>query len=1627
MSLTEAEELAILGRFPDVGLPIVLLPVRIETRFMIEAGNAELWVRIYPDEIHVDTHEPGLTDDEARWGRHFWEQTWRAGTGADPGSVERRHRIWEQLAQRFDAERATWIVEALAPTNPGDRPSGTVADDAPIPSPPIHPVPGSRAGPWTRAPVARLLPERFVVLGHRAGVRVMLRAGRAVPPDLNVGPDPLAPPSAVTPHDTLTVDAGMRWLVDFKVAEEIGMAIRVPLTVDDRTLGFDVLLVAGLRTAPAPGDEAVAIEGLITAHRYTEGCAVTAVGTATNNSDLGSSGHSVRRLDPAATYPLDVPDVAADSAAAQLAAGLGIDPHSVAPLVGAGTRQDVEAAAMQTLLWPATGGYFLDQLFSVLPEAPSARAHALANVRAEGPLPPLRVGRQPYGILPVSSLDHWPLLPPNSDPLDFPRPNVVIPLLKGLRDRWRSVTPQVPRIDRRADGSAATEATILAVMRGAPTSAGYDMRLVFDDALFGVPGLHSQIQLPPQAMQRTASTQGVLRGLGVLGDARLLHTVAAATSAHVRSDAMVAPADAPQGDAELLAWLRDSAPEVIVAEQGLAAPPGHLLYLIARHAVLLTYASVATQIQQAGGDTEPATEPAIVDVTEPATVTLGRRIARPLPGLSKPLHALTATDHPAAAALDDMRAALDRLAALGPERLSMLLAGTLDVFAYRLDAWLTSLATRRLTELRAAAPSGSVVGAFGWLEDVRPRAPLPAAPALPDEPGPLVVDPLSAGFVHAPSLPQAATAAVLRAGYVAVGPAGADGTASSPFAVDLSSQRVRLADWLLEGVRQGQELGALLGQRFERGLHDRGLDRYIAPFRRIAPFGEIAVAEAEAADAAADLARLRAGNPDLPAARAALTAAQAAQAQLVREQADLLGRMRRAQDALPDVSRRLREADADVLRFGELVEDKGSKPGHERQLAAAQAQANELKTQVLSLQADITAAGQRLAVIGGLVTNAARAVGEAQARVDNASVPLPGVDAAIERDAKAKIEFERVVAEYRRRRLYPPTATIESLEALEAVHLIDGLALARLSEQGGVPFGTKGLPPAGATDHGPLQAELAGLDAALDAVADALTAESVHQLVQGNPHRAGASLDSVAQRNVPPPELAFARTPRTGVAITHRVLAVVPESGESWPMDDRQVRATAEPALDRWAAAVLGDPGQIRCDVRYLDAAGELLVTRDLRMASGGLGALDVLAMVDGSAEPRPELTAYLVDRALATKPDGVPDGAGVELVLDRHPDWPAEVRSFSEVFEVARAVNELVATARPVSARDLAPAGSRSGAVDLAELAERVDALELRIGVDHDTLVGALDGGDPTALRSAVSQMLYIGVPGSVLTASVGDDAASLDELRSRGAGIAADVGRRLAAAHALVAAFPATGLPEEDTCDHQVARIHALLGSGFTVLPQVVLAADDPLAAALGDGPGRFGGDRGAPSAWLHRVGDVRRGVERLQTVMLYAAGGPGSLGVAQLPFTAGERWVALPSDTGTEVPGGRTSIVVHAPGQAAVPGRFAGLFVDEWVEVVPNAQEITGVACNIDEPAAQPPQAVLIAVAPPQSKRWGLDLLESILLETLDLARLRAVSPEQLASFTDLEQVLPALYFGLNLHGDTVSTDFTRAVRL
>ena len=132
-------------------LPLALFPVRLETRFFAAAnGMAELRVRIYPDKVHIDSHDPALGADEAAWGRRFWE-LWRQAAGEAAGQRD----AWRMLANRLGPERAAWVARALTPLDTGD-------------GPPRFPDLGPPAEIARRA-LLRLLPERWTATAWARG------------------------------------------------------------------------------------------------------------------------------------------------------------------------------------------------------------------------------------------------------------------------------------------------------------------------------------------------------------------------------------------------------------------------------------------------------------------------------------------------------------------------------------------------------------------------------------------------------------------------------------------------------------------------------------------------------------------------------------------------------------------------------------------------------------------------------------------------------------------------------------------------------------------------------------------------------------------------------------------------------------------------------------------------------------------------------------------------------------------------------------------------------------------------------------------------------------------------------------------------------------------------------------------------------------------------------------------------------------------------------------------------------------------------------------------------------------------------------------------------------------------
>ena len=800
----------------DPALPLLLLPVRLETRYT--ADGKTLRIRIFPDDVHVDQLDRGLSDLEQAAGRAYWTAIWQKPDGDPSLDTE-----WKTLVTAVGRSRAAWTATALTPNNLAA--AGAAAPSFPDLTPPLR-----------RAAIARLLPDRFVAVAFQGSVRSQAR-GVAIAPELVTGL--IADDGGKrTDINGVSVPAGAEWTVGFDQALTAGMAINLPLA--NAGAAIDHLYVCGVRSSLDPVQAEHELESLFTAHRCSRGLAFMPQGAPTNNTETDRTDWQ-QRVDPS---PPARGTPAAGSNAAVLAAALGIDARVLGGLAGGDLAEQNAAKAIGVALWLPTWGKFLqsvnriNQAGATVTDASkeATRTFFRDNVRARGPLPAIRIGQQPYGILPTSAINTlWQTQA--GDTFE----GGLLPMLRKLRAAWWSSVPQVPRVP----GSADLDQSLRDVLGLSPVSIGLRVRSVLStemtqtgsqisgavtdgDTLTSILGqlIYEDLNLL-SFMQQLGSIEKKSRPLGLPfvddSDPTVIDAMLSGTTPKVASVLQALLAIALD---QAAAAVRDSASSIDVAFLNTAATG------LAK--------DTRARISNLNGVTETASSQSLHTMADELVVFSGEAGTSRLSELqpAQPYRtslASLALDSTASkdtrtelgiAALSgsfranavraEIREAIQVIRNLSTDDRRILLAEMLDLTSHRLDAWLNGIVTRRFGTQRAARPSGITVGAYGWLENIAPGKGL-----KPD-----------GGYIHAPGLTHAATAGILRSAYMTHN---ADKNGSGAFAIDLSSARVRNALDLMDGVREGQPLGALLGYRIERALHEKRLDRFTLTLRSLAP------------------------------------------------------------------------------------------------------------------------------------------------------------------------------------------------------------------------------------------------------------------------------------------------------------------------------------------------------------------------------------------------------------------------------------------------------------------------------------------------------------------------------------------------------------------------------------------------------------------------------------------------------------------------------------------------------------------------------------------------------------------------------------------------------------------------
>lgn len=1523
-------------------IPILLAPLRVQTRFADEQDGRTLLIRVYPDDFSVQTHDPQLAPAERAAGDAYW------AAPVDKPSAETLSRIelWRGMFATYGAPRASYIREITNPDNPPDA--------APTPR---------QAAIWT-------LPEQLVFrcIGH-GGLPVEV-VGKPIPDGLEAGFDPTQRAGGFSrPTD----DAGdydvppeLAWQYDFDAAVSVGMAVRIPLQQLGNPRRIERIVVLGVRLSSDPLASAELLTRLVDDHRLTEGFEFVAQGTPTNITHEGEvraalDADAVDALlgGPASFDPTPEKTLYdAEPDGLRLARALGLDGNAFARIPFATSKDGSEAIAMKRALWSGTLGYYAQQMLAPLFEGPNLRADAgsaaerlllqsrfffTTFVFGRGPLPAIRVGNQPYGMLPVSA----DMLGPVASGIPAWRDELIDKFMTNLHGKLQVLAPTWRNLARSQVATVAAGRIAEVLSQQASAVEYRASRLVGTEYLAKYVDFKdkatAKAELPKfQALldKRWADFNAQFAGLfgsrprvfdlshfgglwkQIVAD---VNTFDATLSPLLPGDVID---DLPLSESRVIG---DAYPNYIAAlgtldfdavrrgiSRGDGKPVTALLYLLLRHSYLYEHAYTAMRLvrRESGAPWRAFREKEIVNVGYAFDATYWDLLELPLAHIGLTPLALIQRRNEFAAQLpwthdylgdiDEVQRALTQLADLPTARLERLFAEHLDLCSYRLDAWLTGFVYQRLLGHRLLgnpdaihplhasrddnaplrydlnrrpleqASRGLYLGAYGIVEGLAADPPGVPVADLPPELAPknggvVTRDADNFGFIHAPSLNHAVTAAILRSGSISE-----PGTAA--FNIDLSSSRTRDALWMIEGIRNGQLPAALLGYRFERGL--READPALQQF----------------------LPRLRFAFP-----------------------------MPRPAQTLPD-------------------------------------------------------------------------------------------------DPK---------------------------ESIAAHDVVNGLSIVQALRNGKLGATLAAMNP-GLTDAATsVVTTLAGtLNELLDACADLMLAESVHQAAQGNFARAGAAVTSAGEFTHVPDRFDVVDTPRTGTTVTHRLLLAFDPAARAGGADTP--RARLAPALNAWLATLFGPLTALQCVIAYRSdastpAAYDMALQADaapplasftITLDQLGLAAIDVLFMLDDAQGTELAQRADLVARPLFEAAHPGVDPARIELQL--FAPAPAGQRSVGELMPLASQLRRLLAQARSATRRDLlAPKMLHAASASRTAL-DSIDAATLRFDV-----LGTQDGGptlNPSSLMLAAQaaadalaaiipadteaeietlllQAAAFGMPEAVptLTRETEDPHAEPKERPSRLVALRHQASRVQIALQGRIDAARTQSTPEALRADLLVACNEAaktLLGTSLPLLPTIVMAEDLGAAALPAGAP-----DTQRIEDWLFCASVVRPGAERLQHARVLASAAATPLKdpiMLQWPATA-KSWIAEPPPAGEDWNDDRIAIALQPAMALDLAQPIIGLVIDEWTELLPRDRETTGIAFHYDAPNAEPPQALLLAVSArafDNNGRWRWRELVGCVEQAFDLARLRAVGSDELRT-TPLDTVLPATMMAESAAPVTVST--------
>ena len=576
---------------------------------------------------------------------------------------------------------------------------------------------------------------------------------------------------------------------------------------------------------------------------------------------------------------------------------------------------------------------------------------------------------------------------------------------------------------------------------------------------------------------------------------------------------------------------------------------------------------------------------------------------------------------------------------------------------------------------------------------------------------------------------------------------------------------------------------------------------------------------------------------------------------------------------------------------------------------------------------------------------------------------------------------------------------------------------------------------------------------AIDALGDLAIAEGVFQLSRGNFDRASTTIDTLIDNpNLPLPEILD--TPRTGHQVTHRMavnmdLGINPGTGaviNPWTGVTLTGKANAAPHINQFIAKYLPAPADIRCLVKYVDS-DEFERTEEVSIADLGWQPIDLYTTLLKTINNKQsdELLTRIAVHARESLEYGGTAGVGgaapipqiVELTIlvnESGASWSTSVYTITEILPIIEHLSKVLAEIDPVKIQDFSLPQDTSEddeyGWDLTDLNNRVD-----------TVLSALDTFRTTTPSDYQDALIEAGIYSVTQTVLDTDVAADLENQWDNVVKPQLDV---LAANALAIFNNPDPDIPsimsntefsDKQKWEKLLEVVQVVFGTDFTFLPLIDLTTSatntglnnyiDTDQNDLMSNVGDTGFEQDTLSQWFYGLSRLKSKLGAFEALSDFDEANDLEFTPLQFPYvkdaTAAthDYWYGWEFPESYEPTGNKISVVMtdktlleDTIDPATGSQKMVGFMLEQWSEMIPEKKEASGLAFHYDQPNAKPPQNVLLAVTPEFTGSWdGNDILFT-LLDTLKMSKVRLVEPEHLQTDEMLGKYLPTTYSLLKL---------------